>query len=205
MDIKFDDSGLIPAIIQDYVTGEVLMLAYMNEESYKKTLETGLTHFYSRSRKELWNKGATSGNFQYVKEISLDCDSDSLLIKVKQLGAACHTGEFSCFFKNQLKNEEGLNYKILYDIDEIIKDRKANPKEGSYTNYLFDKGIDKILKKIGEESAEVIIAAKNKNPHETIYEMADLIFHSLVLLNEKEIQLDEIFKELKERYNKKAD
>lgn len=200
MDIKFDDKGLIPAIIQDYVTGEVLMLAYMNEESYKKTLETGTTNFYSRSRKELWNKGATSGNFQYVKEIYLDCDCDTLLIKVEQKGVACHTGSRTCFFNEQLSDCESMNYSILYKVADIIKDRRQNPKEGSYTNYLFDKGIDKILKKIGEESAEVIIGAKNENPGETTYEMADLFFHSLVLLNEKGIELDDVFKELKSRY-----
>jgi len=202
MDIKFDDMGLIPAVIQDYTTGEVLMLAYMNEESYKKTLETGMTYFYSRSRKKLWNKGATSDHYQYVKEINLDCDSDALLIKVLQEGVACHTGSRTCFFNSQKSECSCLNYTILYKIAEIIKDRRQNPKEGSYTNYLFDKGIDKILKKVGEESAEVIIAAKNEDPGETIYEMADLFFHCLVLLNEKNIDMDEIFKELDKRYKK---
>ena len=198
--IKYDSNGLIPAIIQDFVTGEVLMLAYMNEESLKKTMETMTTHFYSRSRKELWNKGSTSGNYQYVKEISLDCDYDTVLVKVDQKGVACHTGNKSCFFNKVQGSSENLNYTILLKLVEIIKDRRLNPKEGSYTNYLFDKGIDKMLKKIGEESAEVIIAAKNSDPKETIYEMADLFFHSLVLLNEKDIDINEIFKELKSRY-----
>lgn len=202
MELKFDEKGLIPAVIQDYITGEVLMLAYMNEESYAKTIETGTTYFYSRSRKELWNKGATSGNYQYVKEISYDCDSDALLIKVEQIGAACHTGNRTCFYNNEVTKTGCLNYSILYKIVDILKDRRLNPKEGSYTNYLFDKGIDKILKKIGEESAEVIIAAKNQEPQETIYEMADLFFHSLVLLNEKNIDLNEIFEELNNRYKK---
>lgn len=202
MEIKFDDRGLVPAIIQDYITGEMLMLAYMNEESYRKTIETGMTHFYSRSRKELWHKGATSGNYQYVKEISLDCDGDTLLVKVEQKGAACHTGNRSCFYNKLYGNGGCLNYSILYKIAEIIADRRDNPVEGSYTNYLFDKGIDKILKKIGEESAEVIIAAKNKDPNETIYEMADLVFHSLVLLNEKKIKMEDVFKELESRYKK---
>lgn len=202
MELKFDSNGLIPAIIQDYITGEVLMLAYMNEESYKKTLETGTTHFYSRSRKELWNKGATSGNYQYVKEIHYDCDSDALLVKVQQIGPACHTGSKTCFFNEEISNSECLNYSVLYKIADIINDRRVNPKEGSYTNYLFDKGIDKILKKIGEESAEVIIGAKNADPQETIYEAADLFYHVLVLLNEKKINLDDVFKELSKRYKK---
>lgn len=200
--IKFDDKGLIPAIVQDYTTGEVLMLAYMNEPSLKKTIESGTTHFYSRSRQEIWNKGATSGNYQYVKEINFDCDYDALLIKVEQEGVACHTGERSCFYNKVLNSSSNLNYTILYKICSIINDRRINPKEGSYTNYLFDKGIDKILKKIGEESAEVIIAAKNTDKEETIYEMADLIYHSLVLLNENDIELDEVFEELKGRYEK---
>ena len=182
------------------------MLAYMNEPSLKETIESGTTHFYSRSRQEIWNKGATSGNYQYVKEISFDCDYDALLIKVDQKGVACHTGERSCFYNKVLNNSPNpnpnLNYTILYKICGIINDRRMNPKEGSYTNYLFDKGIDKILKKIGEESAEVIIAAKNTDKQETIYETADLIYHTLVLLNEKGIELDEVFEELKGRYEK---
>jgi len=202
LELKFDNNGLIPAIIQDYITGEVLMLAYMNDESYKKTLETGKTHFYSRSRKELWNKGATSGNYQYVKEIHYDCDCDALLVKVEQIGSACHTGNKTCFFNECVSHCQCLNYSVLYKIAATINDRRINPKEGSYTNYLFEKGIDKILKKIGEESAEVIIGAKNPDPQETIYEMADLFYHCLVLLNEKNISIEDVFKELNKRYKK---
>lgn len=194
--IKFDEKGLIPAIIQDSTSGQVLMLAYMNEESYKKTLETGQTWFYSRSRNELWNKGATSGNTQNVKEVSYDCDGDTLLVKVEQKGPACHTGEKSCFF-NRVTEEKNMSLgEILGALDEILKDRKANPVEGSYTTYLYEKGVDKILKKVGEESAEVIIAAKNPERSELVYEASDLIYHLLVLLNERGIELDEITKQL---------
>ena len=202
--IKFNAAGLVPAIIQDFATGEVLMLAYMNSEALNKTLKTKETWFWSRSREELWNKGATSGNTQRVKSLSYDCDGDTLLIKVNQKGNACHTGARSCFF-NEVYNDgdvatEGDFLSRLY---EVIKDRKDNPREGSYTNYLFDKGIDKILKKVGEEAAETIIAAKNTDEAELIYESSDLIYHLLVLLNEKNIPLDKIIKELKERENKK--
>jgi phosphoribosyl-ATP pyrophosphohydrolase/phosphoribosyl-AMP cyclohydrolase len=175
------------------------MLAYMNEESYKKTLETKQTWFYSRSRKELWNKGATSGNTQTVKELSYDCDGDTLLIKVEQKGPACHTGEKSCFF-NIVTEEKNMSLgEILGALDDILKDRKANPVEGSYTTYLYEKGVDKILKKVGEESAEVIIAAKNPDRSELVYEASDLIYHLLVLLNERGVELDEISTQLKER------
>lgn len=200
--VKFDSNGLVPAVVQDYKTGEVLMLAYMNQESLDRTIETGKTWFYSRSRQALWNKGETSGHFQYVKSISFDCDCDSVLVKVEQSGPACHTGNKSCFFNQEIESDDCLNYSVLYNVADIIQDRRLNPKEGSYTNYLFDKGIDKILKKVGEESAEVIIASKNTDPDETIYEMADLFFHCLVLLNEKNIDLEEIFRELKKRYKK---
>ncbi len=190
--IKFDQKGLIPAIIQDCSNGQVLMLAYMNEESYKKTIDTGYTWFYSRSRQELWNKGATSGNTQKVKELSYDCDGDTLLIKVEQKGPACHTGEKSCFF-NRVTSEKIMNIgEVLSALDDILKDRKANPVEGSYTTYLYEKGVDKILKKVGEESAEVIIAAKNPDKSELVYEASDLIYHLLVLLNEQGVELDEI-------------
>ncbi len=198
--IKFDASGLVPAIVQDFETGEVLMLAYMNKESVNKTLETKETWFWSRSRGELWNKGATSGNTQRVKRLSYDCDGDSLLIKVNQMGNACHTGERSCFFNEVYNNgEEKAGGNFLFKLYEVIKDRKENPKEGSYTNYLFDKGIDKILKKLGEEAAETIIAAKNIDEEELIYEASDLVYHLLVLLNEKNIPLERIIKELKGR------
>ena len=202
--IKFDASGLVPAIVQDSATGEVLMLAYMNRESLNKTLETKETWFWSRSRNQLWNKGATSGNVQRVKSLFYDCDGDTLLIKVKQRGNACHTGERSCFF-NELYNdgEEVVEGDFLLKLYDVIKERRLNPKEGSYTNYLFNKGIDKILKKLGEETAETIIAAKNSDEAELIYESSDLIYHLLVLLNEKNISLDKVIRELKGRHNKK--
>lgn len=190
--IKFDEKGLVPAIVQDSTSGQVLMMAYMNKESYKKTLETGYTWFYSRSRQELWNKGATSGNTQKVKELSYDCDGDTLLVKVEQKGPACHTGAKSCFF-NRVTEEKSMDLgEVLGAIDDVLKDRKANPVEGSYTTYLYTEGVDKILKKVGEESAEVIIAAKNPDKSELIYEASDLIYHLLVLLNERGVELDEI-------------
>lgn len=200
--IQYDSQGLVPAVIQDYKTGELLMMAYMNEESFSKTIETGTTWFYSRERQKLWNKGETSGNCQIVKDISIDCDYDAVIVKVEQKGCACHTGHRSCFFNNVKCSGGSLNYEIMYEIENILEDRRKNPREGSYTNYLFDKGIDKILKKIGEESAEVIIAAKNPDAYETIYEMSDLFYHCLVLLNEKGIKLDDIYRELKGRYKK---
>lgn len=202
--LKFDEKGLIPAIVQNVYTKKVLMLAYMNEESLGKTLETKTTWFYSRSRKKLWNKGETSGNYQIVKKISLDCDQDTLLIEVDPLGNACHTGAESCFFNKVFEdeNKENNKEKILEKLYERIKDRKENPLEGSYTNYLFEKGIDKILKKVGEEASEVIIGAKNDNKDEIIYEVSDLIYHLLVLLIDKNIEIDDIKMELLCRYNK---
>ncbi len=197
--IKFDNNGLIPAIIQDCNSGEVLMLAYMNEESYKKTIDTGYTWFYSRSRQELWNKGATSGNIQKIKDVSYDCDGDTLLIKVEQKGNACHTGNKSCFF-NQVTPVKNMTMgEVLFTLDDILKDRKKNPVEGSYTTYLYKEGVDKILKKIGEECAEVIIAAKNPDKSELIYEASDLLYHLLVLLNEQEVRLEDIKDQLIER------
>lgn len=200
--LKYDEKNLIPAIVQDINTKEVLMLAYMNEDSLKKTLETGETWFWSRSRKELWHKGETSGNIQKVRNITYDCDGDTLLVEVEQHGVACHTGAKSCFF-NLLYEEdkvEKANSNIIEKLYEIITDRKENPKEDSYTNYLFDKGLDKILKKVGEEAAEVIIAAKNPNKDELIYETSDLLYHVLVLLNEKEVVPKEVFAELAKRF-----
>lgn len=200
--IKFDEKGLIPAIIQDVNTKEVLMMAYMNETSLVKTLATGETWFWSRSRGELWHKGATSGNLQKVVKINYDCDGDTLLIQVIQEGVACHTGKRSCFY-NPLytsKKDVVVGSGILQQLYNIVDNRKKNPVEGSYTNYLFDKGIDKILKKVGEESAEVIIAAKNPNREELIYESSDLIYHLLVLLREKEVLLEDIFQELGRRF-----
>ncbi|MCK9267270.1 MAG: bifunctional phosphoribosyl-AMP cyclohydrolase/phosphoribosyl-ATP diphosphatase HisIE [Alkaliphilus sp.] len=202
--LKFDERGLIPAIVQDVDTKEVLMLAYMNDDSLRKTLGTGETWFWSRSRKELWHKGETSGHIQKVKSINYDCDEDTLLIQVEQIGVACHTGARSCFFNLLYLYEEERGEKIDSDIIErlyeIITDRKVNPKEDSYTNYLLDEGLDKILKKVGEEAAEVIIAAKNPDRDELIYETGDLLYHLLVLLNKKDVLPREIFAELGNRF-----
>lgn len=201
-ELKFDDRGLIPAIVQEIKTKEVLMMAYMNRDSLDKTLETGETWFWSRTRGELWHKGETSGHFQKVRQIDYDCDADTLLIQVEQEGAACHTGKKSCFFQSLYQSEikAGVKSEIINDLYKIIEDRKENPKEGSYTNYLFDKGLDKILKKVGEEAAEVIIAAKNPDRNELIYETSDLLYHLLVLLKEREIIPEEIFVELNKRF-----
>lgn len=202
-DIKCDEKGLVPAIVQDALTGEVLMMAYMNEESLKKSIEEKETYFFSRSRQELWHKGGTSGNTQKIVEMRYDCDGDTILVKVIQngKGVACHTGEYSCFFNEILKEEKGINYNIVDRVYKLILDRKDNPKEGSYTNYLFEKGIDKILKKVGEENAEVIIGAKNRDQSEVIYEVSDLVYHVLVLLVELGIAPKDIKKELENRYS----
>lgn len=196
MNIKFDKNGLVPAIAQDVGTGEVLMLAYMNEESLKLTMETGICHYYSRSRKELWKKGESSGNIQELKGIYYDCDGDSILLKVNQVGVACHTGNYSCFFNEIMGYKDVAN--TLNELYKTIMDRKLNPKEGSYTQYLFEKGLDKILKKVGEETAEVIIGAKN-NKEELIYESSDLIYHMMVLLINEGISMGEIMEELNNR------
>lgn len=200
--LTFNDEGLIPAIIQDDRTGDVLMLAYMNEESIEKTLETNETWFYSRSRRELWNKGATSGNRQHVKRISVDCDQDTLLIQVAPEGPACHTGEKTCFFTTALEQEESLR-EVVYEVIDEIADRKKNPLEGSYTTYLFNEGIDKVLKKVGEESTEVVIGAKNADKEEVSNEIADLIYHTLVLMNILDIDLKDVQQVLRERRPKK--
>lgn len=186
-EFKLNSDGLIPVVVQDYKTNEVLMLAYMNEEAFDNTIKTGRMTYYSRSRKELWIKGLTSGHYQYVKSLSIDCDNDTLLAKVKQIGAACHTGKRSCFYTELVKKEyDDTNPLMVFeDVFNVIKDRKVNPKEGSYTNYLFDKGIDKILKKVGEEATEIVIAAKNPDKEEIKYEISDFLYHVMVLMAEK--------------------
>ena len=200
--LKFDDKGLIPAIVQDDRTGDVLMLAYMNKESIEKTLETNETWFFSRSRQELWNKGATSGNTQQVQRISLDCDQDTLLVQVTPKGPACHTGAKTCFFTTVMEKEESLR-EVVYEVIDEIADRKANPIEGSYTTYLFNEGIDKVLKKVGEESTEVVIGAKNADKEEVSNEIADLVYHTLVLMNILDVDLADVQQVLRERRPKK--
>lgn len=196
--LKFDDNGLIPAIIIDYYTKEVLTLAYMNKESLEISLKEGKTCFYSRSRKELWRKGETSKNYQHIQNIKSDCDNDALVIEVIKDGPACHTGAESCFM-NEVYQKENYKDFSIYKLYELIRGRKINMTEGSYTTYLFNSGIDKILKKIGEESSEVIIGAKNGSKEEIIYELADLFYHSLVLMVEKNITLNDIKDELSKR------
>ena len=202
--LKFNADGLIPAVVQDYETEAVLMVAYMTKETLKKSLETGKTVFYSRSRQKEWLKGEESGNFQNIVEISADCDFDTLLVKVRQEGkkVSCHTGEYSCFF-NRLENGDFVHKPndklILQKIYDTVIDRSEHPVEGAYTNYLLEKGIDKILKKVGEESAEVIIASKNNVPDEVIYETADLMYHLSVMLFDRGVTWQDIFEELKKR------
>ncbi|MDY5869578.1 MAG: bifunctional phosphoribosyl-AMP cyclohydrolase/phosphoribosyl-ATP diphosphatase HisIE [Lachnospiraceae bacterium] len=196
-----NSDGLVPVVVQDYKTREVLMVAYMNEEAYLHTLKSGRMTYYSRSRKEQWIKGETSGHFQYVKELTADCDKDTILAKVSQVGAACHTGSYSCFFNEIMKKEydESNPLMVFESVLNVIKDRKVHPKEGSYTNYLFDKGIDKILKKLGEEATEIVIAAKNPNANEIKYEISDLLYHMMVLMVEKGVTWEEITEELDKR------
>ncbi|MDO4859620.1 MAG: bifunctional phosphoribosyl-AMP cyclohydrolase/phosphoribosyl-ATP diphosphatase HisIE [Bacillota bacterium] len=198
-ELKFDEKGLIPAIVQDYFSKQVLTLAYMNKESLGITLDEGKTCFWSRSRQELWRKGETSGNYQKVVTIKADCDKDALVIEVIKDGPACHTGAESCFFNDlyQADDVTPFSYEALYD---MIKGRKTDPKEGSYTTYLFDKGIEKIMKKVGEESTEVIIAATKGDKEETIYEVADLAYHVLVMMAEQGIELKDIMAELAKRH-----
>jgi phosphoribosyl-ATP pyrophosphohydrolase/phosphoribosyl-AMP cyclohydrolase len=200
-EFKLNTDGMVPVIVQDYKTSEVLMLAYMNEEAFDKTIATGKMTYWSRSRNELWTKGLTSGHFQYVKSLTLDCDNDTILAKVSQIGAACHTGNRTCFFNTIVEKEyKEINpLKVFEDVYGVISDRKVNPKEGSYTNYLFDKGIDKILKKVGEEATEIIIAAKNPDPEEIKYEMSDFLYHAMVLMVEKGVTWEDITKELAQR------
>lgn len=200
-ELKKNSEGLVPVVIQDYKTREVLMVAYMDEEAYLHTLKSGRMTYYSRSRKEQWIKGETSGHFQYVKEMIADCDKDTILAKVSQVGAACHTGNYSCFFNEIMKKEydETNPLMVFESVLGVIKDRKVHPKEGSYTNYLFDKGIDKILKKLGEEATEIVIASKNPNANEIKYEIADFLYHMMVLMVEKGVTWEEITEELDKR------
>ena len=203
--MKFDQNGLIPAVIQDASTKEVLMVGYMNDETLKRTIESGRAVFWSRSRGETWVKGATSGNYMFVKEIRIDCDEDCLLILAEPAGPACHTGHKSCFFRKlengELKEtEEELNSDdILARLMAVAQDRRKNPQPGSYTNYLFDKGADKILKKVGEEAAEVVIAGKNRDNAEISYEVADLMYHMTVMLADNDMTWNDIFEELEKR------
>lgn len=200
-ELKKNSDGHVPVVVQDYRTNEVLMVAYMNEEAYMMTLKTGRMTYFSRSRNELWLKGATSGHFQYVKELIADCDKDTILAKVDQIGAACHTGSHSCFFNEIMKKDydETNLLKVFENVFQVIKDRKVHPKEGSYTNYLFDKGLDKILKKLGEEATEIVIAAKNPDANEIKYEVSDFLYHLMVLMVEKGVTWEEITEELAKR------
>ena len=200
-EFKLNSDGLIPVIVQDYKTNEVLMMAYMNEEAFEHTVKTGRMTYYSRSRQCQWVKGETSGHYQYVKSIAVDCDKDTLLAKVDQVGAACHTGNRSCFYTSIV----GADYdaknplQVFESVYDTIQDRKVNPKEGSYTNYLFEKGIDKILKKVGEEATEIVIAAKNPNPEEVKYEICDFLYHAMVLMVERGVTWEDITSELADR------
>ena len=198
-ELKFDEKGLIPAIVVDAISKKVLTLAYMNKESLKISMEKGLTCFYSRSRDELWLKGETSGNYQHIVSITADCDNDALVVMVEKDGPACHEGTDSCFTKPIFESED--LHEFSYDgLLELIRGRKIDKKEGSYTTYLFEKGLDKILKKVGEECTEVIIGAKSDDKKETIYEIADLCYHVMVLMIEMGISLEDIHRELASRH-----
>ncbi len=200
-EFKTDENGLIPVIVQDYKTADVLMLAYMNEEAFVHTIQSGKMTYYSRSRQRLWVKGETSGHYQYVKSLTVDCDKDTLLAKVDQVGVACHTGNPTCFFTPLAGDDydETNPLKVFESVYNTIVDRRDNPKEGSYTNYLFDKGIDKILKKVGEEATELVIAAKNPNPEEIKYELSDFLYHAMVLMVLRGVTWEDIVKELADR------
>ncbi|MBR8661445.1 bifunctional phosphoribosyl-AMP cyclohydrolase/phosphoribosyl-ATP diphosphatase HisIE [Brevibacillus sp. NL20B1] len=207
--LRFDENGLIPAIVQDAVSKEVLTLAYMNKESLAKSLQTGETWFWSRSRQELWHKGATSGHTQRIVSMRYDCDGDALVVQVIPNGPACHTGSYTCFGQTIASGGEAAEgadqttvpdrFAILNELEQLIASREAERPEGAYTTYLFEKGVDKILKKVGEEAAEVIIAAKNHSHDELRYEAADLIYHLLVLLREQKLPLDDVLAELRRR------
>ena len=206
-ELKFDKNGLIPAVVQESASNRVLMVAYMNRESLQLTLSTGKATFFSRSRQKLWIKGETSGHFQHVQEIRIDCDADCILVRVAPDGSACHTGNMSCFFRKvdndaltQIDTAHMPDAGILNDVYKVVEDRRDNPKEGSYTNYLFERGIDKILKKVGEETAEVIIGAKNASKDEIQYEVADLMYHLTVMLCERGLDWQDIYIELAKRY-----
>lgn len=207
--LKFDEKGLIPAVVQDIQSKEVLTVAYMNRESLQKTIEIGETVFFSRSRQELWHKGETSGNTQRVRNIRYDCDQDAVVVLVEPKGPACHTGSYSCFSETLYEADERVDapnpdrYRILTELQEIIAKREHEMPEGAYTTYLFEHGVDKILKKVGEEAGEVIIAAKNRDAEELKWEVSDLFYHVLVLLQEQKVPLDEILATLKERDTKK--
>ena len=201
-DFKLNSDGHVTVVVQDYKTDEVLMVAYMNEEAFTRTVQTGKMTYYSRSRNQLWLKGETSGHYQYVKSLTADCDYDTILAKVSQVGVACHTGSKTCFFNEIISRDlkEKTNpLKVFEDVMGVIEDRKIHPKEGSYTNYLFEKGIDKILKKLGEEATEIVIAAKNPNANEIKYEIADFLYHMMVLMAEKGVTWEEITTELANR------
>ncbi|WP_134704489.1 bifunctional phosphoribosyl-AMP cyclohydrolase/phosphoribosyl-ATP diphosphatase HisIE [Ammoniphilus sp. YIM 78166] len=201
--IKFDERGLVPAIVQDAQSKEVLMMAYMNKESLQRTIDSGETWFWSRSREEYWHKGGTSGNTQKVVSISLDCDGDTLLVRVQPAGPACHRNTYTCFDAIHGEHEPLEDrFGILASLEQLIAERDAERPEGAYTTYLFEKGVDKILKKVGEEASEVIIAAKNRNHDELRYEASDLLYHLLVLLREQRLPLDDVLKELAARHKK---
>lgn len=193
----FQKQALIPVIVQDYQTKQVLMMAYTNEEAYQKMLESGETWFWSRSRQKLWHKGEESGHFQKVKGMRLDCDQDTLLVFVEQTGNACHTGAYSCFYDEVLPFDDS---DIFADLEKQIADRKAHPVEKSYTNYLLDQGIDKVLKKVGEEASEVIIASKNSDKTELLGEIDDLLYHLFVLMNQTDLSLEEVRQKARERH-----
>ncbi len=204
-EIRFDSAGLVPVIAQESATGEVLMLAYANREALERTLESGRAHYWSRSRGSLWIKGETSGHYQQVAELRIDCDGDAILYRVRQTGPACHTLRKSCFFRvveeDRLLESPGAAH-VTARVDQVIADRRSNPKSESYTNYLFEAGIDKILKKVGEEATEVVIAAKNDSAVELRSETADLIFHLLVVLRASGLSLDEVWGELEDRFGR---
>lgn len=198
-ELKFDENGLIPAVVQDAITKKVLTVAYMNKESLKISMEKGLTCFFSRSRQELWLKGETSGNYQHIVSITADCDNDALVVLVEKDGPACHTGEDSCFTKEVYQSEQ-LHDFSLQSLYELLEGRKKDLPENSYTTYLFQKGLDKILKKVGEECTEVIVASKGNDKKETIYELADLAYHAMVLMVEMGISVEDVHKELASRH-----